>query len=139
VLITGLRTYHDKVKGAELGRNVTYVIDIDDIRICHLGDIGHVPSGDDVELLSATDVLLIPVGGHTTIDAAVAAEIVSMLEPSIVIPMQYQTEAAVQELDPLDKFLKEMGTTGMAAQPRLSVTKSSLPQDTAVMPLEYRG
>ena len=139
VLVTGVRTFHDKAKGGEQGKNVAYVIDLDDVRICHLGDIGHVPTGDDVELLSAADVLLIPVGGVTTIDSAVAAEIVSMLEPRIVIPMQYRTEASGKDLDPLEKFLKEMGAGSVAPQQRLSVTKSTLPHDTAVMPLEYRG
>jgi L-ascorbate metabolism protein UlaG (beta-lactamase superfamily) len=139
VLITGIRTFHDKTRGGEIGRNVTFVIDLDDVRVCHLGDLGHLPNGDDVELLSGADVLLIPVGGHSTIDSAAAAEIVSMLEPRIVIPMQYRTEASLVELDPLDRFLKEMGAEGVAVQQRLSVTRSTLPHDTAVVPLEYRG
>jgi L-ascorbate metabolism protein UlaG (beta-lactamase superfamily) len=139
VLVTGIRTFHDKARGATLGVNVSYVIEIDDVRVCHLGDIGHVPSGDDVEELTGADVLLVPVGGGTVLDSAAAAETVSLLEPRLVIPMQYRTEAAAAELDGVEKFLKEMGVQAAPAQPRLNVTRSSLPQDTTVALLGYRG
>jgi L-ascorbate metabolism protein UlaG (beta-lactamase superfamily) len=139
VLVTGIRTFHDKARGATLGVNVSYVIEIDDVRVCHLGDIGHVPSGDDVEELTGADVLLVPVGGGTVLDSAAAAETVSLLEPRLVIPMQYRTEAAAAELDGVEKFLKEMGVQAAPAQPRLNVTRSGLPQDTTVALLGYRG
>ena len=138
VLVTGVTTYRDKKRGADLGRNVVYVIDIDDIRVCHLGGIGHVPTGDDVELLSAADVLLVPVGGGTAFDAAAAAETVSPLEPKIVVPMQYRTEVSTEQLDPVDRFLKEMGVEAKAPEGRLNLTRGGLPHDTTVLLLEYR-
>jgi L-ascorbate metabolism protein UlaG (beta-lactamase superfamily) len=138
VLITGVRTFHDGKRGAERGRNTAYVIEMDDVRVCHLGDLGHVPTADQAEELSGAEVLLIPVGGHTTIDAEAAAEVVSLLEPRIVVPMHYKTENATDPLDPLDRFLKQMGIGAPQPVARLNVTKTSLPLETTVTVLEYR-
>ena len=141
VLIAGVRTYHDDEKGERLGRNIAYVLEVDDLRICHLGDLGHVPTPEQVEELSGVDILLTPVGGNNTIDAAAAVETVSLLEPKLVLPMHYQTPAAKAQLDPLDRFLKEMGAPSALEdrQAKLSVTKSTLPHETKVLVLDYRG
>jgi len=139
VLITGILTYHDPRKGTELGKNTAYVIEIDDLRICHLGDLGHVPTPEQAEELSGVDILLAPVGGGSTIDASAAAETVSLLEPKLVIPMHYRTPAAKADLQPVDRFLKEMAAGESERQPKLSVTRSTLPQETNVLVLDYRG
>ncbi len=139
VLMTGVRTEHDPPSENGPGRNVAYVMDIDDIRICHLGSMSHRPAADDVETLSAADVLLVPVGGAGVLDAALAAETVSLLEPKIVIPMLYKTDAETGNYDPVDRFLKELGVEPKPAESRLSVTRSNLPADTTVMLLNYRG
>lgn len=138
VLVTGIRT-PDSRKGGAAIRNVAFVMDIDDVRVCHLGNVHQVPTGDDVEILSAADILLIPVGGGETMEAAAAAEAVSLLEPKIVLPMCYKTAAATGRLDPVDKFLKEMGLEPRTPEPRLNITKSNLPADTTIMLLEPRG
>ncbi len=141
VLIMGIRTYHDHQGGSHLGKNTAYVLELDDVRVCHLGDLGHVPTPEQVEELSGVDILLAPVGGGNTIGAAAAAETVSLLEPKLIVPMHYQTPAAKAELEPLDRFLKEMGAPSALEerQPKLSVTKSTLPQETKVLVLDYRG
>ncbi len=141
VLIMGIRTYHDDEKGDRLGKNIAYVLELDDLRVCHLGDLGHVPTPEQVEALSGVDILLAPVGGNNTIDAAAAVETVSLLEPKLVLPMHYQTPAAKAQLDPLDRFLKEMGAASALEerQAKLSVTKSTLPHETKVLVLDYRG
>jgi L-ascorbate metabolism protein UlaG (beta-lactamase superfamily) len=141
VLIMGIPTYHDGEKGEKLGKNTAYVLELDDVRVCHLGDIGHVPTPEQVEELSGVDILLAPVGGGTTINAAAAVETISLLAPKLVIPMHYKTPAAKDDLEPLDRFLKEMGakTANEERQPKLSVTKSTLPEETKVMVLEYKG
>jgi L-ascorbate metabolism protein UlaG (beta-lactamase superfamily) len=141
VLIMGVGTFHDAEKGEKLGKNTAFVFELDEVLVCHLGDIGHVPTPAQVEELSGVDVLLAPVGGGTTIAGAAAAEIVSMLEPKLVIPMHYKTPAAKDDLEPLDRFLKEIGAPSALdeKQPKLSVTKSTLPQETKVMVLDYRG
>lgn len=137
-LIVGVPTYHDNTKGSELGRNVVYLMEMEEVSICHLGDLGHALPSDQVEELSKVDVLMVPVGGVTTFSVAAAAEIVGLLEPKVVIPMHYRTDKGRPDLDPLDKFLKEIGVTEPSPVSRLSVTKSSLPHETQVVVLTYR-
>jgi L-ascorbate metabolism protein UlaG (beta-lactamase superfamily) len=136
--VTGVATYHDDKKGAERGANVSFVIEMEDVRVCHLGDIGHAPTPDQVEEISGVGVLLIPVGGSTTIDGAAAAEVVNLIEPRIVVPMHYKTEVIKDDLGPLDRFLKELGATQAEPQTKLTVTRSSLPHETQLMLLDYR-
>jgi L-ascorbate metabolism protein UlaG (beta-lactamase superfamily) len=107
------------------------------VTICHLGDLGHVPSQSQVEALSDVDVLLIPVGGVHTIDASKATEVISLIEPRLVVPMHYKTPLEKAKLQTVDKFLKEMGLDPMPLQPELKVTKSSLPEETQVVLLDH--
>jgi L-ascorbate metabolism protein UlaG (beta-lactamase superfamily) len=137
--ITGVPTYHDEEKGAARGANLAFVIEMEEIKVCHLGDLGHAPSADQAEELSGADVLLIPVGGDSTIDGAKAAEIVALLEARLVIPMHYKTDVSKGALEPPDRFLKEMQVTTIEPQPKLQLSKSTIPQDTQVMLLDYRG
>lgn len=137
--ITGIATYHDAGKGAQQGKNTAYVLALDGLRVCHLGDLGHLPTSDQVEEMSGVEVVLVPVGGHSTINAAQAAEVVSLLEPRIVIPMHYLTPTCQVELDPLGPFLKEMGQEQVEAVPRLSLTYASLPAELKVVVLDYRS
>ena len=139
VLITGIRTFHDAKKGGERGRNTAFVIELDEVRICHLGDLGHVPTAEQSEAMSDIDVLLVPVGGHSTIDAEAATEVISLLEPKLVIPMHYATESATAQLEPLDKFIKQMGVSDPQPQAKLTLTKTTVPTQTQVVVLEYRG
>jgi len=138
VFIYGTRTFHDNTKGQTRGKNTIYLMEIDDVKVCHLGDLGHALSAAQVEEISDTDVLMVPVGGISTIDASGAAEIINALQPKIVIPMHYKTAAVNLELDPLDKFLKEMGSKEIAPLPKLSVNKSALPIDTQIVVLDYK-
>ena len=106
VLIIGIATFHDSVQGNTRGKNTVYLMEIDGISICHLGDLGHVLSSEQVEEIGDIDVLLLPVGGGSTINAAMAAEVISQIEPKDVIPMHYKTPALKRELDPVDDFLR---------------------------------
>lgn len=119
-------------------RNVAFVVEIDDLRVCHLGGLDHTPTQDLIEELSDIDVLFTPVGGHGALDAAGAAEVISLLQPRLVIPMRYRTEASAIELDPLDPFIKQLGRSAPDAQARLSVSRSNLPEDTQLAVLDYR-
>ena len=112
-------------------------MEVDEISICHLGDLGHVLTAEQVEELDNVDVLLLPVGGVSTINAPVAVEVLRQLDPKVVVPMHYKTEALSWELEPVEKFLKEMGAEQVVSQPKLSLTKSSLPASTQVCLLEY--
>jgi L-ascorbate metabolism protein UlaG (beta-lactamase superfamily) len=138
VLIIGIATFHDREKGEKRGKNTVYLLEIDEITICHLGDLGHVLNGEQVEEIDDVDVLLLPVGGLSTINAATAAEVVRLIEPKVVIPMHYQTPALKKmELDPVGKFLKEIGAKQVEPLPKLTVSKSSLPLTTQVVLLNY--
>ncbi len=138
VFITGIPTFHDRKKGASRGRNTVFLFDFEGLTVCHLGDLGHVPTQSQVEALSDIDVLLIPVGAVSTINAAQAAEVISLLEPRLVIPMHYKTKALEVKLDSVSRFLKEMGLSKLATQESLKVTKSSLPDETQVMLLDCK-
>ena len=137
ILIIGIATFHDEVRGRNKGKNTVYLIEVDEVSVCHLGDLGHVLTAEQVEELSNVDVLLIPVGGVSTIDAPMAAEVVRQLEPKAVIPMHYKTPALTRELEPVERFLKEIGVQQINSQPKLSFTKSSLPTSTQVFLLDY--
>ena len=139
VAVIGVPTYHDADKGAKHGLNTVYLIEIDDVRICHLGDLGHSLDDTQAETLSSADVLLVPVGGRTTINATQAAEVVRQLEPRYVVPMHYAVPGLKLQLDPIDRFLKEMGLAPGEAQPKLSVQPSSGEYDTKLVLLEPRA
>jgi L-ascorbate metabolism protein UlaG (beta-lactamase superfamily) len=138
VFIIGFPTFHDVAQGANRGRNVTYLMEMEDLKLCHLGDIGHTPSAKQIEELSGIDILFAPVGGVSTIDAKTAAEIVRLLNPKIVIPMHYQTDVT-NWLEPLEKFTTGMGLREVVPQPKLTVTKANVPLETRVVILDYRS
>jgi len=137
VLIIGITTYHDAEGGRSRGKNTVYLIQVDEILVCHLGDLGHVLTAEQVEEMGDVEVLLLPVGGVSTINAPLAAEVVRQLEPRVVIPMHYQTPALKWKLEPVDRFLKEIGVEEIKSQPKLSLTKASLPESTRVFLLDY--
>src|SRR2546427_5907752 len=138
VLITGVASYHDDKHGREFGRNTIYVIHMDDLVICHLGDLGHTLQEAQLEEVADADVLLIPIGGQHTINAAQAAEVISQVEPHIVIPMHYSPSIG-DAPNPLDKFCREMGIEALNPQPKLSITRSALPAETQVVILSIRS
>jgi len=135
VLIIGVDTYHDTQRGQVRGKNTVYVMEIDGVSVCHLGDLGHVPSSEQLEEMGNINVLLLPVGGGSTISAAIATEVMRQVEPNIVIPMHYKTPAIKRELDTVDVFLKEMGRGQVEPRPKLNVSKSNLPISTEIIVL----
>ena len=106
--IVGIKSYHDEKEGKERGLNTVFVFEIDDLKLCHLGDLGHDLSSEQIEKIDGIDVLFIPVGGHVTIDAKKAARIVAEIGPKIVIPIHYQIGTR-RDLDPVELFIKEIG------------------------------
>ena len=140
VSVIGFPTFHDSEKGAKRGRNTVYLIEIDDVRVCHLGDLGHPLSDEDAEIVSSVDVLLVPVGGRTAISAVGAAEVVRQLEPRYVVPMHYAVPGLKKELDGVERFLKEMAVTTAEPQPKLSVQATSSSEwETKVVVLEPKA
>jgi L-ascorbate metabolism protein UlaG (beta-lactamase superfamily) len=136
VLITGI-AFPTSPNGP---RNTVYVMELDDLRLCHLGDLDRVPGAELIETLNSMDVLMVPVGGRGTLNASKAAETISLLDPKLVIPMHYKTRECQMELDPVDRFLKEMGIKELAPQPKVHATKSNLPSEgTQVVVMEPKG
>src|SRR5205823_12528818 len=136
VSVIGIPTYHDAEKGAKHGRNTVYLIEIDDVRVCHLGDLGHKLDDAESEAVASPDVLLVPVGGRTTMTAAQAAEVVRQVEPRVVVPMHFAIPGLKIELEPVDRFLKEMGLPAAEPQPKLSIQAASGEGDTKLVVLE---
>lgn len=121
-------------------RNTVFLIELDDLTVCHLGDMRGVPTQAMMEeSLSEVDVLLIPVGGGETLNASQAAEVVSLLEPHMVIPMHYKVKGSSLKLDPVTKFLKEMGLDKVETQEALKLDRSGLPDETQVVLLELKS
>lgn len=135
--VTGIATFHDTEQGEKLGKNTVYLLEMDGMTLCHLGDLGHFPASGLIEAIRDIDVLFSPVGGMSTIAGSTAAEIVRRLTPKIVVPMHYKTSKLVGELETVDRFLKELGIKEMVSQPKLSVNRSSLPSSTQVIVLDY--
>lgn len=144
-LITALRSFHDTKHGAERGANTIYLIHLEDLTICHLGDLGHAPTAALQQEIAGADILMIPVGGHSTIDAKIAAEIIGEAEPSIILPIHYGTGGTAQgrlgaePLDPVEMFFQVMGIPVAEPQAKLVVTRSTIPSQTQVTLLTPRG
>ncbi len=140
VFITGIQTdgAGSGKKAMEQARNTLYVFDYDGLTVAHLGDLKQVPTQAEIEALGTVNVALVPVGGGGGLNAAKAAEVVSLLEPNIVVPMHYSTPDVKLSLDSLNKFLKEMGLGKQETQASLKITRSSLPDETRVLVLEYQ-
>ena len=137
VFITAVQTNGKKRDQDEM-KNTLYVFDYSGVTVAHLGDLRRVPTQAQIEALGNVDVALVPVGGGGGLNAAKAAEVVSVLEPGIVIPMHYQTPKCKLDLAPLDKFLKEMGLGSAEPELSLKVTRSSIPTETRVVVLDYK-
>ena len=135
VFITGIATPSKKFKF----NNTIYVFDYNGLTIAHLGDIGDVPSQKQIEALELVNVLLVPVGAGSSLNAARAAELVSMIEPNVVIPMHYEFPGLKTKLDPLEKFLKEMGATDAKINTSFKVSGvDGLPEETEVVILSSK-
>ncbi len=137
VFITAVQTNGKSKRSPDEPRNILYVFDFNGLTVAHLGDLRRVPSQSEIEELGEVHVALVPVGGGGGLNAAKAAEIVSLFEPYIVVPMHYQLPGTSLKISPLSKFLKEMGLGNVKPEPSLKVT-SSLSGETRVVVLEYR-
>jgi L-ascorbate metabolism protein UlaG (beta-lactamase superfamily) len=138
VSVFGVPTYHDNQHGQERGGNTVFTVFIDELRVCHLGDLGHELSSDQLAEIDQVDVLLCPVGGQFTIDPEQAVKVINALEPSYVIPMHFKTDKHSDnfaELKTLADFLKVYGMSPTPVK-KLSVEKSRLPEETELVVLE---
>jgi L-ascorbate metabolism protein UlaG (beta-lactamase superfamily) len=141
VSIIGLPSFHDDKKGKIRGKNIIYIIEMDGLRIVHLGDLGHKLSEQEIESLGSIDILMVPTGGEFTIGPTVAAEVTRAIDPYIIIPMHYQVEGLKKEiyekLSTVDAFLADMGVSVERAD-KLTVKKDSLTDEQKVVILESK-
>lgn len=138
-LIWGVRTLQHKTNGARNPKNTVFIIQLEELTICHLGDLADAPlSPEELTHIKDADVLLVPVGGNCTINATQAAAIVSQVEPKLIVPMHYATEETRGHLalDEIERFCKELGATDASPRARLSITPTSLPSEPTVVLLE---
>lgn len=143
VSVIGIQTWHDDKLGQERGSNTMFVIEIDGLRLAHLGDLGHKLTEIQLEEMGgAIDVVFVPVGGFYTIDAKTAAEVVKQLDPWVVVPMHYASltidPSLSGKLTGVEVFLKEMGKTEVVAIPKLVISADRLPTEMQVVVLERK-
>lgn len=135
VSIRGIESFHDNKQGHERGMNTIYLIESEDIKLCHFGDFGQDDLTDvQSDAINEPDIVFIPVGGKYTIGATRATNLVNSLEPNIVIPMHFKmTGSKITDIDPVDRFLKEMGAGKTQAVDKLTIKKKSLPEQMEVV------
>jgi L-ascorbate metabolism protein UlaG (beta-lactamase superfamily) len=131
-----LATHHDATRGAERGQNIVWVIEAEGISVCHLGDLGHTLSPEDVLALGRINVLLVPVGGTFTIDANGAGEVVKRVRPNIAIPMHYLTPKCGFNLATVDTFLAGKSRIKRVEGSQIDLAADSLPAPTEIVVLE---
>ncbi len=135
IKIDGVSSFHDKSHGSERGKNTIYIADIEDIRVCHLGDQGALLEDKELEAIGEVDILFVPVGNDTCYDAEAAAKVANALEPKIVIPMAFKSDND-PKAKPVEEFLKEMGAK-VQPEKKLIIKKKTLPEEgTQVMVVE---
>lgn len=126
VFLTGIRSYHDDEKGKRLGYNTCYVIELEGLTIGHLGSLGHTLSAEQVEALSAVDILMVPAGGGNVLPFEKAVDVVTELTPKVLIPMRYATPIGDKTLGELQPFCKQLGVEVPEPEDKLTIRHSDL-------------
>jgi L-ascorbate metabolism protein UlaG (beta-lactamase superfamily) len=137
ISIKGIPTYHDLSKGSERGTNTVFTLEIDNIQLCHLGDLGHLLSDKELAEIGPVDILLIPVGGFFTIDPKEATQVADQIKPKILIPMHFKTAKCGFPIAPVEDFLKGKVNTKRPKTSEINFDKKNLPQQMEVVVLEH--
>lgn len=135
--IDAIQTFHDKVQGKERGPNLVFVVSAEDMKLAHLGDLGHTPDSDTVKTIGKIDILLLPVGGFFTINAKEATEIMKMIKPAITIPMHYKTESIDFPIDNLAAFIGDKKNVREISSSDFTITKATLPITSEIIVLRH--
>ena len=133
--ITGIGTFHDGEDGTERGNNTVYVIEMEGLTLCHLGDLGHPLAGHALRDVGKVDVLFVPAGGVTTLSVSEARSLARSVQARYILPMHYRTDNARSELEPVETFLTAMGVQQAESRAKLSVSPTNLPLDPQVVVL----
>lgn len=134
VFIYGIPMHH--IDGDHYRENVAYVIQYGSLTVLHLGDLAHVPDQSTIEAMGEVNVVLVPVGGGQSLKASMAAEVIALIEPNYILPMHYAIPGLKLDLDPVDKFLTEMGVSKVQEEDTLRVLATNLPEQPQVIVLK---
>lgn len=137
ISIKGIPTYHDPSKGKERGENTIFVLTVDEMKLCHLGDLGHRLSEKELSEIGSVDILLLPVGGFFTIDAKEATEVARQINPKVVIPMHFKTPKCGFPISPVEDFLKGKTNIKRPGTNEVSFEKKTLPSQMEIVVLEH--
>ncbi len=138
--IEGIKTWHDTNQGADRGENICYMLSVNGMRLCHLGDIGYLPEDDLAEKIKGSEILMVPVGGKYTVDACEALKICEMVAPNVIIPMHFKTPVTNLDIAPLSDFLEAAGReydVSHLGKCYLKIDKASLKKRTRIIVMEY--
>lgn len=136
VQFKGVPTYHDESKGSQRGNNIVFCFTIDGIRICHLGDLGHDLSKEEITEIGDVDVLLIPVGGFFTIDSKVATRVCESLKPKVIVPMHFKTSKLDFPISQVDDFLAGKPNVKKLNTSEVEFKASGLPATSEIVVLQ---
>jgi L-ascorbate metabolism protein UlaG (beta-lactamase superfamily) len=137
ISIKGISTYHDPSKGSERGANTIFTFSVDGIKICHLGDLGHILSEKELAEIGSVDILLIPVGGYYTIDSKEASRVAEQIKPKVLIPMHFKTEKCGFPITPVEDFLEGKSNAKWPKASEVAFEKKTLPQQMEILVLDH--
>jgi len=132
----GIAAYHDASQGEQRGPNTVFCFDVDDVRLCHLGDLGHMLSPEQIAEIGAVDILFVPVGGFYTIDAPVASQVCDKLKPKVVIPMHFKTPRCAYTIAGVEDFLKGKKNVRRVGDSEVDFERERLPAATEIVLLQ---
>lgn len=135
IVIKAVITAHDDINGSQRGKNTVFCLNVDGVNICHLGDLGHELSVAQLKEIGPVDVLIIPVGGFFTIDAATATKVAAQIKPRIIIPIHYKTDKSDIPIKGVDEFLKGKSNVLQTGKSEIEVKAGSLPATTQIIVL----
>lgn len=133
----GIPSYHDTAQGSQRGENIIFCFTLDGIKICHLGDLGHLLSNEQIAEIGSVDILLIPVGGYFTIDAEQATTVAKSLKARIVIPMHYKTPKCDYPLSRIEEFLKDKRNVRKLNSTEAEYKKEQIPEEVEIVVLQH--
>ncbi len=137
VKIRSIASFHDSARGTERGGNLIFVISADELTLVHLGDLGHTLDRDTLGNIGPADILLLPVGGLYTIDAAKATKVMHDIGPKITVPMHYRTEKCGFPISTVDEFTRGKKNVKVPGKSELEITRESLPENPEIIVLKY--
>ncbi|MDH5696183.1 MAG: MBL fold metallo-hydrolase, partial [Dehalococcoidia bacterium] len=132
----GIAAYHDEAKGRLRGNNTIFCFEVDGIKVCHLGDLGHLLDDKQLAEIGSVDIVLIPVGGYYTIDAKAATEVCNQLKPKVIIPMHYRTEKGIPKIVGVDDFLRGKGNVSQLDTSQAEFKQGELPTTSQIIVLK---